>query len=131
MHNIELHIPEIEECWYEEKIEKDPNTMSYNAGYDVSYYGDNYETGCIAFPKERWQEVCDKRIKEKRYFAYIKDNDINEYVGYCNYQYNKTDNRYECGIVIESKYRGKTLEIFKSVGFVIDEEQNGKNMEKK
>lgn len=162
MHDIELHIPEIEEYWYEEKIEKDPNTMSYNAGYDVSYYGYNYETGCIAFPKERWQEVYDKRIKEKRYFAYIKDNDINEYVGYCNYQYNKTDNRYECGIVIESKYRGKgyskqvlkmlcekakedgitklydnfeidrgkTLEIFKSVGLVIDEEQKWKKFGK-
>ena len=72
MHNIELHIPEIEEYWYEEKIEKDPNTMSYNAGYDVSYYGYNYETGCIAFPKERWQEVYDKRIKEKDILLILK-----------------------------------------------------------
>ena len=37
---------------------------------------------------------------------YIKDNDINEYIGYVNYQYNKNDKRYECGILIEAKYRG-------------------------
>ncbi|MBO5095935.1 MAG: GNAT family N-acetyltransferase [Bacilli bacterium] len=59
------------------------------------------------FPKERWKETYDKRIRENRYFSYIKDNDIDDYVGYVNYHYNKNDNRYECGIVVESKYRGK------------------------
>ena len=156
MKNISLYIPNIEDYWYEQKIQSDPKTMSYNAGYNVSYYGYHYDTGCIDFPKERWQEVYDKRIKENSYFAYIKDNDINEFVGYVNYHYNKNDDRYECGIVIESKYRGKgyskpalkllcetakkngvkelydnfeidrdnTLEIFKSVGFIVVEEQS-------
>ena len=81
--------------------------MNYNAGYDVSYYGYHYDTGCIDFPKERWKEVYNKRINENRYFAYIRDNDINEYIGYVNYHYDKHDDRYECDIVIESKYRGK------------------------
>ena len=31
---------------------------------------------------------------------------LNKYVGYVNYNYNNEENRYECGIVIESKYRG-------------------------
>ena len=53
------------------------------------------------------RNIYDRRIRENRYFAYIKDNDIDDYVGYVNYHYNKNDNRYECGIVIESKYRGK------------------------
>jgi len=107
MKNISLYIPNIEDFWYEEKIQADPDSMSYNAGYDVSYYGYHYDTGCIDFPKDRWQEVYDRRVKEKRYFAYIRDNDINEFVGYVNYHYNKNDDRYECGIVIESIYRGK------------------------
>ncbi|MBR5227155.1 MAG: GNAT family N-acetyltransferase [Clostridia bacterium] len=106
MKNITLHVPELKDYWYEQKIEADPLTMSYNAGYDVSYYGYHYDTGCIDFPEERWKQVLDKRTKENRYFAYIKDNDINEYVGYVNYQYNKSENRYECGIVVEAKYRG-------------------------
>ena len=42
-----------------------------------------------------------------KYFAYIKDNDLNEFVGYVNYHYNKNDKRYECGILIDSQHRGK------------------------
>jgi len=105
--NISLYIPSIDDFWYEEKIQSDPQTMRYNAGYDVSYYGYHYDTGCIDFPKERWQTVYERRINENRFFAYIKDNDLNEYVGYVNYHYDKNEDRYYCGIVIESKYRGK------------------------
>lgn len=107
MKNITLYVPLLEDYWYEQKIQADPLSMDYNAGYDVSYYGYNYDTWCIDFPEERWKEIYDRRIRENRYFAYIKDNDIDDYVGYVNYHYNKNDNRYECGIVIESKYRGK------------------------
>ena len=107
MKNIILHIPSIEDYWYEQKVQSDPLSMSYNAGYDVSYDGYHYNTGCIDFPEDRWAETYNRRIDENRYFAYIKDNNINEFIGYVNYHYNKNDNRYECGIVIESKYRGK------------------------
>lgn len=106
-HNLSLYIPILEDYWYEEKLESDPETMSYNKGYDVSYYGYHYDTGCIDFPKEKWEETYNKRIKENKFFAYIKDDDLNEFIGYCNYQYNKTDNRYECGVLVEAKYRGK------------------------
>lgn len=106
MKNICLYVPKIEDYWYEAKVQSDPLSMNYNAGYDVLYYGYHYDTGCIDFPKKKWKETFEKRIKENRYFAYIKDNDIDEFVGYVNYNYNKTDDRYECGIVIESKYRG-------------------------
>ena len=104
---LTLYVPKLEDYWYEQKLQSDPKTMEYNAGYDVSYYGYHYDTGCIDFPKERWQLSYDRRIKEKRYFAYLKDLSTNEFVGYVNYHYNKNDNRYECGIVIESIYRGK------------------------
>ena len=107
MKNISLYIPKLEDYWYEEKLLSDPITMSYNAGYDVSYFGYHYDTGCIDFPKYKWKEKYEKRINENMFFAYIKDNDINCFIGYVNYQYNKNDNRYDCGIVIESKYRGK------------------------
>lgn len=158
MKKISLYVPELEDYWYEEKLQSDPLTMSYNAGYDVSYYGYHYDTGCIDFPKIRWKEIYDKRVKENKYFAYIKDED--NYVGYVNYQY--VNERYECGIVIESKYigmgyakkalellcnaakgngvmelydnfeidRGHTLELFESVGFEIVEEQTWKKFGK-
>lgn len=103
--NLTLYIPKLEDYWYEQKLNEDPATMSYNAGYDVSYFGYHYDTGCIDFPKERWQFAYDRRVRENRYFAYIKDLDINEFIGYCNYQFNSQEKRYECGIVIEARYR--------------------------
>lgn len=84
-------MPNIGDYWYEAKLQSDPLIMSYNKGYD-------YDTGCIDFPEERWKEVYERRINEKRYFAYIKDNDINEFVGYIDYHYNKNEQRFECGI---------------------------------
>lgn len=104
---VSLYIPKIEDYWYEQKVQSDSLSMNYNAGYDVSYFGYHYDTGCIDFPKEKWAETYKKRIEEKKFFAYIKDNNINEFVGYVNYHYNKNEKRYDCGILIESKYRGK------------------------
>ena len=69
---LSLYIPKLEDYWYEEKLQSDSKTMSYNAGYDVSYYGYHYDTGCIDFPKEKWKETFDKRINENKFFAYIK-----------------------------------------------------------
>ena len=86
MKNIELVVPKLEEYYYEQKLEEDPNTMSYNKGYNVSYEGYHYDTGCIDFPKDKWKASYEKRIKDNKFFAYIKDNEINEYVGYVNYQ---------------------------------------------
>lgn len=102
MKNIKLVIPKKNEYFYKEKLESDAKTMSYNTGYEVTYNGYDYKTGCIEFNKENWFRILSD---DNRYFAYIKDCDINEYVGYVNYQYNEKDDIYECGILIESKYR--------------------------
>ena len=107
MKNISLYEPNIDDYYYEEKIQSDKDTMSYNRGYNVSYYGYHYDTGCIDFPKERWKMMFEKRKKEHRFFKYIKDNDKNVFVGYVNYQYNIYEKRYECGILIESIYRNQ------------------------
>ena len=101
MKNIELVIPKLNQYSYEQKLESDPKTMSYNAGYNVSYFGYHYDTGCIDFPKEKWKDTYNKRINENKYFAYIKDCTINRYVGYVNYQYNKNDNIYT-GVCIDT-----------------------------
>ena len=47
MKRLNLYVPKLEDYWYEEKIESDPQSMSYNAGYDVNYDGYHYDTGCI------------------------------------------------------------------------------------
>ena len=105
--SLKIYIPKLEDYWYEQKLQSDPDTMSYNAGWDVSYDGYHYDTGCIDFPKSKWEDTFNKRKKENKFFAYLKDTNINEYVGYINYHYNENENKYYCGILIESKYRGK------------------------
>ncbi len=104
---LEIYIPKLEDYWYEQKLQNDSNTMSYNAEWNVCYSGYHYDTGCIDFPKEKWKETYDKRLKENKFFAYLKDTSINEYIGYINYHYNKNEDKYYCGILIEAKYRGK------------------------
>ena len=77
MKNIELVKPKLSDYWYEEMIQSDPDTMSYNAFYDVSYFGYYYDTGCIDFPKEKWNDKYDERIKNNVFFAYIKETELN------------------------------------------------------
>ncbi len=104
MKNVKLVVPNKNDYAYKEKLENDIKTMSYNAGYNVSYDGYNYETGCISFNKEKWLKLInDNNV----YFAYIKDCNINMYIGYVNYYLNKESNIYESSILIEYKYRGK------------------------
>ncbi len=66
---LELYVPKLEDYWYEKQLNEDEKTMSYNAGYDVSFPGYNYDTGIILFPKERWKIKYDKRIKERMFFC--------------------------------------------------------------
>ena len=51
MKNIILIEPKLEEYYYEQKLLSDKQTMSYNAGYDVSFSGYHYDTGRIDFDK--------------------------------------------------------------------------------
>lgn len=101
MKNIELIKPNIREYGYYKKLLNDSKTMISNAGYNVSYQGYHYDTGCIDFNYDKWKS----NIKNN-YFAYIKDTSLKKYIGYVNYHYNSNDDIYECGIVIEDKYRG-------------------------
>lgn len=102
--NLYLKEPTLEEYWYEQKVLSDPNTMNYNAGWDVSYDGYDYETGCINFPKSKWKLDFEKRKNNDRFFAYIVRKTDNKFIGYVNFHLNK--DKWECGILIEKCYRG-------------------------
>ena len=102
MKNIRLVVPNFDDYSYKEKIENDKDTMSYNAGYDVSYEGYNYDTGCIKFNKDNWKWLLSG---DRVYFAYILDCDSNNYVGYVTYEWSEIYDEYECSVLIEHKYR--------------------------
>ncbi|MDD4187428.1 MAG: GNAT family N-acetyltransferase [Bacilli bacterium] len=107
VNKIYLKIPTLEEYWYEQKVLSDPLTMQYNAGWEVSYDGYDYDTGCIDFPENKWEKDYNRRLEKNRFFAYIIKKETEEFIGYVNFHYNITQDRYDCGIVIEHAFRGK------------------------
>ena len=107
MKNIELYKPKLDDLWFREQCMSDSKTMNYNAGYDVHYSGYHYDTGCIDFPKEKWQSwVNDKLNNPNLFYAYILDKDTKSFVGYVNYEINKTK-KATVGIVIKNEFRGQ------------------------
>lgn len=104
---LRLEKPEVKDYWYEQKIQSDPKTMNYNKGYEVTYKGYHYDTGCIDFEEKDWAKTYAKRHQKNIFLFYLKNTTTNEYVGYTNYYYNEEEKRYECGILIEASKRGK------------------------
>lgn len=103
---IELYLPNFEELSFRQQCLEDPKTMEYNAGYEVSYEGYHYNSGCIDFAKERWQEWYDRKMKNQQfYYAYIKDKTTNKFVGHVNFSI--SGQSASMGIVIKSEFRGK------------------------
>ena len=128
MNKLYLYKPELKDYWYEQKLLSDPKTMNYNVGWDVSYAGYHYDTGCIDFPKEKWLIDYNKRQDDKaKYFRYIVRKEDNEFIGYVNF-YLSSNNKYEMGIVIENQYRGLGYSK-EALKLLIDEAFNKYNVE--
>lgn len=105
MKKVVLIKPEYDDLWFRQKVMSDSESMAYNAGYDVSYSGYHYETGCIDFPKSEWMGFCEKLKNENFFYAYIKDCDSGEFVGYLNFKKDE-EGVASMGIVIYSLFRG-------------------------
>lgn len=105
---ISLYIPSIEELSYRQSILMQPETMDYNKGYDLNFFGYYKDTGCIEFPKEQWLKWYNFWINNKpiSYYAYIVRESDSQFIGDVNLHYNATHDWYDMGIVIEHKYRG-------------------------
>lgn len=104
-----LHIPSCEELWYRRKIMQDPDTMSYNRGYDLTFDGYDKATGCIDFPEQEWAGWYAYFIGQepRRFYAYVVRKTDGEFVGEVNVHRNEDARWYEMGIVLEAKYRGR------------------------
>ncbi len=127
MKKVNLYIPKVEDLWFRQACMKDPETMSYNAGYDVTYSGYHYDTGCIDFPESEWEFWLDKKLKDKNsYYAYIQDSETGNFVGYLNY-HKIEDGRYMMGIVIHSKFQGQGYMCPAMAEFIKTAKQNGVN----
>ena len=108
MEKLELYIPKLDELWFYQKMLSDPETMSYNANWDVDYAGYHKDTGCIDFPESEWAEWYEHWINSEpeQFFAYIKRSD-GTWIGNINFHYTPERDWWDMGIVIYAPYRGK------------------------
>ncbi|MGN1200747.1 MAG: GNAT family N-acetyltransferase [Candidatus Caccovivens sp.] len=107
---VELVIPTKKDLWFKKEIKEDPNTMDYNAGYDLTFKGYNREDGTIQTDIKELEEVWSKRWIDNEptnFYYYIKSND--KFVGEIYAKFDNKRNSYEIGIVIKGEHRGKGI----------------------
>lgn len=109
MEELELYIPKLEELWFYQKMLSDPETMSYNANWDVTYEGYHKDTGCIDFPRTAWASWYTQWIGNEpaRFYAYIKRKSDGVWIGDINFHYTPEQDWWDMGIVIYAPYRRK------------------------
>ena len=109
MDKLELYIPALDELWFYQKMMSDPETMSYNANWDVHYDGYHKDTGCIDFPESEWAAWYGYMIRNEpeRFYAYIKRSSDGVWVGDINFHYTPERDWWDMGIVIYAPYRGR------------------------
>ena len=109
MVKLELYIPKLEDLWFYQKMTSDPETMSYNAGWDVEYDGYHRDTGCVDYPDEVLPSWYEDMIGHEpdRFYAYIKRSSDGAWIGDVNFHYTPDKDWWDMGIVIYAPYRGK------------------------
>ena len=109
MEELELYIQKPEDLWFYQKMTSDPETMSYNAGWDVDYAGYHRDTGCIDYPDESLAAWYDQWIgkEPERFYAYIKRSSDGAWIGDVNFHYTPEKDWWDMGIVIYAPFRGK------------------------
>ena len=109
MEKLELYIPKLEDLWFYQQMTSDPETMSYNANWDVDYDGYHRDTGCIDHPDEVLPGWYENMIghEPERFYAYIKRCSDGAWIGDVNFHYTPEKDWWDMGIVMYAPFRGK------------------------
>lgn len=106
---LELYIPKAEDMWFVQQMQEDPETMAYNAGWDVSYEGYHPDTGCIDFPQSEWAEKYAGLVghEPEVFYALVREKASGQFVGEVNFHYSSDDDWWDMGVLIHAPFRGK------------------------
>lgn len=106
---LELYIPTMEDLWFYQKMMSDPETMAYNAGWNVAYDGYHRDTGCVDYPDAILADWYHRWVghEPEFFFAYIKRSSDGAWIGTVNFQYDPEKDWWDMGIVIYAPYRRK------------------------
>ncbi len=105
---LELYIPKLEDMWFVRQMQEDPETMAYNAGWDVAYDGYHPDTGCIDFPEPEWAEMHAWLVghEPERFYALVRMESNGQFVGEVNFHYTPEENWWDMGVLIHAPFRG-------------------------
>lgn len=106
---LELYIPNVEDMWFVQQMQEDPETMAYNAGWDVSYDGYHPDTGCIDFPESEWAEKHAWLVghEPERFYALARLKSNGQFVGEVNFHYTPEEDWWDMGVLIHAPFRGR------------------------
>ena len=105
---LELYVPRAEDLWFVRRMQEDPATMAYNAGWDVSYEGYHPDTGCIDLPESAWAEKHANLVGHEpdQFYALVRERDSGSFVGEVNF-HRVPEGWHEIGGVVYAPCRGR------------------------
>lgn len=125
--SLELYIPTVEDMYFVKALQEDPQTMSYNAGWDISFEGYHPDTGCIDFPQEQWGKKHERWVghEPERFYAFVKERKSGRFICEVNFHYTADDDWWDMGVLVYAPYRGRgcgrrALELLLHRAFVVD-----------
>lgn len=106
---LQLFIPKPEDLWFRQKMEADPDTMSYNAGWDVDFPGYHRDTGCVDFPQSSWAAWHAAWVGREpvRFYAYIQRSSDGAWLGEVNFHRTPEKDWWDMGILLYAPCRGR------------------------
>lgn len=106
---LELYIPKVGDMWFAQRMQEDPDTMAYNAGWDVSYPGFHPETGCIDLPESAWADKHERLVGHEPdcFYAFLREQESGTFVGTVNFRRDDARSGHELGVVLYAPYRGR------------------------
>ena len=123
--SVELYIPRVEDMWFTQRMQTDPATMAYNAGWDVDFDGYHPDTGCIDFPPEKWEEKHRRLVgrEPEQFYAFVRDKRTGAFLGEVNHH--DAGGSHEIGVVLYAPCRGRgyglaALELLLERAFLVD-----------
>ena len=106
---LELYIPKVEDMWFAQKMQEDPDTMAYNAGWDVSFAGFHPETGCIDLPESAWADKHARLVgrEPECFYAFVREKESGDFVGTVNFRYDADGDWHDMGVVLYAPCKGR------------------------
>ncbi len=95
-----LYKPALEELHFRQSLLSDPATMDFNHAYG----------GTISFPEERWAAWYEKWVQDEsgdRFYRYLYDPAIQQFVGEAAYHYDSEQEEYLCDVIVSAAHRNK------------------------